>query len=197
MDTAKVIMQRNFLPYSIYIESAKHFCDELDKKDYISWYDLMASITLSALSIEALANTVGELTIEKFEDFESLQPLSKVRLICNNANIEYKKGNNPYNDIISLIKVRNKLAHPKYKLLKYESKEMPIAEAQSHYHEVSEPLHDIEKNLNPEFAKRSIKAVLELQSIFEKLLPPEVIHEVSKKELKFEANKTLETNSLP
>ena len=45
MDTAKVIMQRNFLPYSIYIESAKHFCEELDKKDYISWYDLMASIT--------------------------------------------------------------------------------------------------------------------------------------------------------
>jgi hypothetical protein len=75
---------------------------------------------------------------------------------------------------------------------------MPIAEAQSHYHEVSEPLHDIEKNLNPEFAKKVINAVLELQNIFEKLLPPEMLHKVSKKSLKFEANKTLEKEtSLP
>lgn len=183
MDRAKVIQQRVFLPYELYIDSAKHFCDELDKKDYISWYDLMASTTLLALSVEALVNTIGELVITEFKDFESMPPLAKVRMICESKGIEFNKGIFPFSDIANLIKVRNKLAHPKYKLLKYESTEMPLEEAKKHYEEIGDPLHDIEKGLNPKLVKQSLKSVLGLTKIFVPLLPDEIRYCMSTKKL--------------
>lgn len=46
MTLARVVQERVFLPYTPYMESAKHFCEELTRKDYVSWHDLLAATTL-------------------------------------------------------------------------------------------------------------------------------------------------------
>jgi hypothetical protein len=164
MSTAKVVQERVFLPYELYIDSARHFVAEFDRKEYVSWYDLAAAVTLLALSVEAIANTIGEHVIEDFKDFESSSPKAKIRLICEKLGIQFDRTTSPFTGVLELLRVRNQLAHPKFQRLKYESKEMPLTAAQKHYQEVGEPLHDIEKALTPEMARTSLAAVTALAS---------------------------------
>jgi hypothetical protein len=172
MSTAKVVQERIFLPYELYIDSARHFVGELDRKEYESWYDLAAAVTLLALSVEAIANTIGEHVIEDFKDFESSSPKAKIRLICERLGIKFDRTSAPFAGILELLKVRNQLAHPKFQRLRYESKEMPLAVAQKHYLEVGEPLHDIEKALSPEIALKSLAAVIALASLLQAATEP-------------------------
>lgn len=175
MPTARVVQERVFLPYELYINTAKHFVGELDRKEYVSWYDLIAAVTLLGLSIEAIANTVGEHVIEDFKDFESSSPKAKIRLICEKLDIQFDRTRAPFTDILELLRVRNQLAHPKFQRLRYESKVMPLTAAQKHYREVGEPLHDIEKALAPEMAKKSLAAVSALAVTFLAAIEPRLV----------------------
>jgi hypothetical protein len=89
----------------------------------------------NCLSVEAIANTIGELLVPDFKDFESSSPKAKIRIICETIGLEFKRDEPPFIDVIHLLKIRNQLAHPKYQRLHYESKEMPLAQAQKHYQE--------------------------------------------------------------
>jgi hypothetical protein len=181
MPTAKVVQERVFLPYELYIDSARHFVGELDRKEYVSWYDLAAAVTLLALSIEAIANTIGEHAIDDFKDFESSSPKAKIRLICEALSIKFDRTKPPFADVIELLRIRNQLAHPKFQRLKYESKEMSLTAAQKHYREVGEPLHDIEKALTPEMAKKSLTAVSALAVSFHTAMQPRLLGGSSKR----------------
>lgn len=181
MATAKVVQERVFFPYKIYLDSATHFCSEIKKKEYVSWHDLLAAVTLLALSVEALANTIGELVVPNFKDFESSSPKAKLRIICELVGVEFNQNKTPFAEIIKLLKVRNKLAHPKYQALRYESKVMPLAEAQKHYHELGEMLHEIEKSLSPEMAQKSLNAVITLIQTLQATISPELFEFSSKR----------------
>ena len=65
---------------------------------------------------------------------------------------------------------------------------MPLEQAQKHYREIGDPLHDIEKSLNPKFVKQSLKAVLRLTDIFELLIPDEIKYCMSTKKLVINGN---------
>ena len=138
----------------------------------MSWHDLLAAVTLLSLSVEALANTSGELHIAEFKDFESSSPKAKIRLICQSAGISFDKSKSPFLEVIHLLKVRNQLAHPKFQRLRYESKVMPLEEAQKHYQELGTLLHDIEKSLTPDFAFASLDAVGSLEKLLMGSLEP-------------------------
>lgn len=181
MTTAKVVQERVFFPYTPYLDSAQHFCGEMKRKEYVSWYDLLAAVTLLTLSVEALANTIGELVVPNFKDFESSSPKAKIRIICERVGVEFNRNKTPFTEIIHLLKVRNQLAHPKYQVLRYESKEMPLAEAQKHYHELGEILHDIEKSLTPEMAQKSLNAVITLAKKLRATVSPEILQSSSKR----------------
>ena len=172
MPIAKVVQERTFLPYHLYVDSARHFVGELDRKEYESWYDLAAAVTLLAFSIEAIANTIGEHVIEDFKDFESSSAKAKIRLICERLDLSFERTKAPFNDVFELLKLRNHLAHPKFQRLRYESKEMPLAEAQKLYRELGEPLHDIEKAMTPGMARKALASVTALASAFEGALKP-------------------------
>ena len=180
MSTAKVVQERVFLPYTLYIDSARHFVGELDRKEYASCYDLAAAVTLLALSVEAIANTIGEHVIDEFKDFESSSPKAKIRLICEKLGLQFDRANAPFKDVLELLRVRNQLAHPKFQRLRYESKEMPLTAAQKHYQEVGEPLHEIEKALTPEMAKKSLIAVAALAEDFQNAIEPRLLARSSK-----------------
>jgi hypothetical protein len=181
MTLAKVVQERVFFPYTPYIESAKHFCEELTRKDYVSWHDLLAATTLLSLSVEAIANTIGELVVPDFRDFESSSPRAKIRIICETIGLEFDRNKSPFIETLHLLKIRNQLAHPKYQRLHYESKNMPLEQAQKHYNDLGEILHDIEKALSPEFAKTSLAAVTRLAGKFRAALDPKILQTSSKR----------------
>jgi hypothetical protein len=181
MTLAKVVQERVFFPYTPYMESAKYFCEELSRKDHASWHDLLAATTLLSLSVEAIANTIGELVVPDFKDFESSSPRAKIRIICETIGLEFDRNKSPFIEILNLLKIRNQLAHPKYQRLRYESKKMPLEQAQKHYNELGEILHDIEKALSPEFAKTSLSAVTMLAGKFRAALDPKLFQTSSKR----------------
>ncbi|HZV98468.1 MAG TPA: hypothetical protein VFF74_05720 [Methylophilaceae bacterium] len=181
MTIAKVVQERVFFPYMPYLDSAEYFCGEMKRKEYVSWHDLFAAVTLLTLSVEALANTIGELVIPDFNDFESSSPKAKIRLICERVGVEFNRNNTPFVEIIHLLKVRNQLAHPKYKNLRYESKEMPLAEAQKHYQELGDILHEIEKSMTPEMAQKSLRAVVNLAQTLRATVSPKIFQSSSKR----------------
>lgn len=172
MTTAHVIQERRFLPYVPFIDSAEHFCAELDRKEYVSWFDLMAATTLLALSVEALANTMGEHLVENFKDFESSAPKAKLRIIYQQVGLKFQRDRPPLSDVLWLLRVRNHLAHPKFKVLKTTSDEMPLAEAQKHYREIGEPLHEIERDISPENCKKWLKSVMAIRRQLEEHTDP-------------------------
>lgn len=181
MPTAKVVQERVFFPYQPYLDSARHFCDELKRKDYPSWYDLLAAVTLLSLSVEALLNTIGEFVVADFKDFESSPPKAKLRVVCQSAGVEFRRDKSPFGEVFQLLRVRNQLAHPKYQRLSYESKEMPLEEARKHYEQLGELLHDIEKSLTPDFAQRSLKAVEALTQLLRSKLKSAAFQSSSKR----------------
>lgn len=181
MTSAKVIQERVFFPYVPYMESSKYFCEELTRKDYVSWHDLLAATTLLSLSVEAIANTIGELAVPDFKDFESSSPKAKIRIICEAVGLEFNRNKSPFTEVIQLLKIRNQLAHPKYQILRYESKEMPLEQAQKHYRELDEILHDIEKSLSPDLVKKSLSAVARLADQFRAALDPKILQTSSKR----------------
>ena len=56
---------------------------------------LLAALTLSSLSVEALANSVGERVVPDWRDFESLSPLGKLRLLAEKLSIEFDRNVEP------------------------------------------------------------------------------------------------------
>lgn len=181
MTTARVVQERVFFPYSPYVDSATHFCSEMERKEYVSWYDLLAAMTLLGLSVEAIANTYGELLIPNFKDFESASPKVKLRVLCDHTGIPFNRNKTPLIEVLNLLKVRNQLAHPKYQKLHYESKAMPLHDAQAHYQALGEILHDVEKSLTPDLAHRSLAAVRSLASMLRSKLDPSVYQSSSKR----------------
>lgn len=168
MKSASVKKERNAPAYILPLESAEHFCRQLSEKDYVSWYDLLATVVISGIALEALVNTFGEILINNFGDFESSTPVAKVRLLCNELEIEYNKQKKPYCDLIRLVRARNKIVHPKHKVLSSQSKEMPLKEADRELRK--DVLTEAERSLNPIIAKQSLQAVKSLRKIFEQRL---------------------------
>lgn len=74
---------------------------------------ILTTIVMSALAIESLANTVGDRVIERWHDFERLQPLGKLRLVAERLDIAFDRGAEPWQSIAWLFRQRNDFAHPK------------------------------------------------------------------------------------
>jgi hypothetical protein len=58
---------------------------------------------------------------------------------------------------------------------------MPLEQAQKHYHELGEILHDIEKSLSPELVKKSLEAVTKLAVAFRAAVNPKISQTSSKR----------------
>ena len=74
---------------------------------------LLAALTLSSLSVEALANSVGERVVPDWRDFESLSPLGKLRLLAEKLSIEFDRNVEPWTSVCWLGIFRNRIAHAK------------------------------------------------------------------------------------
>ena len=187
MTKAKVLKKRVFFPHKLYLDTAAHYCAELEKKEHVSWFDLMACMTTTCLSVEAILNTYGHIVVKEFNDFESSTPTVKIRVICDALDIEFDRSRAPFNEILHLLKMRNKLAHPKYKVLEYESDELSIDDARKIYNQ-GELLHDIEKTLEPKIVMNSYSSAKQLEKIFRDSVGDDMPRERSEWKLEISEN---------
>ena len=167
MDNVLVHNERHTLPYQLPLDAAKHFLRQIEEQHYVSWYDLIASELLSAIALEATVNTFGVFWIDDFGDFESANLVAKVRILCAHVGIPYDKSKKPFNDLIRLVRVRNKIVHPKFEKLTKLLGPMPLKDAQRKLRE--DLLTSTEKQINSNIAKKSYRAVDEFMTLLQEI----------------------------
>lgn len=160
--------ERKFLPHRLLLNAARHQFDEAAQSESGSTYNLLATVLLSALCIEAIGNTYGELLVHDWEkDFDNSSPRAKLRLVANECGVTPDFGIEPWQTAWLLIKFRNKIAHARPEDLKVHN-EQPTGD---HRKDFSMKLEsDVEKMITPEFARKSLSAVNEILNLLNKPL---------------------------
>lgn len=168
-DEKKVIVQRerSFSAHHMLLSAAD---TALSESQINSAYSPLVAITMSALAIESLCNTIGDRVISDWKDFESSSPIAKLRIICDELGIEYDANKEPWSTVVWLLKVRNKLAHPKPDQLS-ENYEWSQEEYTKNYN--YRPESKLEKVLTKGNATRATKRVHELKFLLCKHIPAE------------------------
>jgi hypothetical protein len=116
----KVTRKRNFSAHHMLIGAARAALEDANQRRPGWFYSELTAITLSALSIEAMCNAIGNRIIDGWKDFESASPLAKLRLLCERLNISYDKSKEPWASAIWLCHFRNLIAHAKPEIIAEE-----------------------------------------------------------------------------
>lgn len=77
-------------------------------------YLCVAAITFAALAVEAFLNTIGALSIKRWDDLEgSTSPAGKLAIIENTLKLDIDRSRTPFNAFRELFKFRNSIVHAK------------------------------------------------------------------------------------
>jgi hypothetical protein len=129
----------------------------------------LVAITFAALSIEAMANAIGERIIPFWADFESATPFAKSRLIAEHLQIAYKPDAEPWQSIRWLGKFRNRIAHAKPEKLQDKS----VTEASGWEITGDKPESKLETEITPANARRAVDSVEALKHLLCDRIPPD------------------------
>ena len=109
----KRTQKRTFSAHHMLISAARRAHERAEKQE-VGWvYDVLSTMTFSALAIEALCNAIGQWVYEDWKDFESSSPIANIRLLAERLDVDYDKEVDPWSTVLWLLKFRNLIAHPK------------------------------------------------------------------------------------
>jgi hypothetical protein len=111
--TLRVTQQRNFSAHHMLIGAARAALDDAESDKPGWFYSELTAITLAALSVEAICNSVGVAVVDDWEDFESMAPYAKLRYLCGVLGVKFDKDKKPWTTAKWLCKFRNRIAHAK------------------------------------------------------------------------------------
>jgi hypothetical protein len=164
------IRERYFSAHHMLLRNAQHEF-ELAKAKGRGWHDqAVVSITLCALSVEAMANAFGKRVIPEWEVFESSSPLAKLFLIADKLGIDHDLRAAPWREVKWLCTYRNEIAHPKAEPV-VEPK--LIDEHKLNDREIAPPFSKLERKITVPQAGHSLVAVRALQDLLCSKLSPE------------------------
>jgi hypothetical protein len=112
--------ERKIITYSELWRTSGYLLDLGLKDERGSYFMFLASLMFSAFSFEAFLNHIGEHLFSTWIDIEKLSPKSKLNILCEKLAIEQDYGKMPWQIVPEIIGFRNKVAHGKNVLLKYE-----------------------------------------------------------------------------
>lgn len=136
------------------------------------YWDWLNSLILAALAIEAFANTVGPELFKHWEKFDSAAPLGKLALIAEKQKITCEFGEEPWQTLYDLIKLRNKLAHAKpQKIVEYHTSITDLI--------YCDPKSEIEKTITRQFAERGLSEVQKITKAIINTLNEETRYKVA------------------
>lgn len=169
MGEVTVNSKRNFHPHHTLLAGARVMLKDAEEEPG-HFYHKLSAMMLSAFALEAMANSFGDHIYDRWKDFESSNPMAKIRLVAERIGVEVDIEKEPYSTALWLIKFRNKVAHAKPYLIVVE-KNMSYTEAEKLIKE--QPPSKLEMEVTIENAKRSVKAVNDIFERWCDLIPRE------------------------
>jgi hypothetical protein len=159
--------ERRYNPHLLLLRCADHYIAKAKQKKDGCYYEWLATILMSALTIEAIGNSYGERLIDEWKDFESASPIAKLRLVATRCGVKPDFGRQPWQTARLLVHFRNLIAHAKPKHLEIK-KDCTLIDYGQVFSANLES--DLEKMITPEFASKSYDAVEEIRKAFNKNL---------------------------
>ncbi len=170
-DKIKTTKNRNFSAHHMLIGAARAAFEDAEQQKPGWFYTELTTITLSALSIEALCNSIGKQIIkEEWQDYESASPIAKLRILCCRLNISYNQNEEPWATVKWLCKFRNMIAHAKPEIIKEEH---IWTREEYDKHQADHPKSKLEKDITLGNAKKALKAVERVKDILCEKIPEE------------------------
>jgi hypothetical protein len=108
------------MPHRLLLTGAWRHLETAKERRPGYFYDWLGAILLSALCIEAIGNTYGEVLIPDWKDFERASPIAKLRLVATACGIVPSFDEHPWATARKLIGYRNRIAHSRAEHLKVE-----------------------------------------------------------------------------
>jgi hypothetical protein len=164
------VQERHYSAHHTLLRVARFELGKAELKE-VGWFDsTFVVLTFSALAIEALSNAIGDRIVPDWEDFESANPLAKVRLLAERLNIPYSPDSEPWRTIRWLGKFRNLVAHPKPEAILGDQF---ITEREADNRPFDPPKSKLERKVTIENAKRAFEAVEKAKLLFCEKIPIE------------------------
>ncbi|RJQ33345.1 MAG: hypothetical protein C4562_00335 [Actinobacteria bacterium] len=114
MDETYVLKAQKEIRTYAYLIMASY--DSLEKARQIeegSFYQRLSALLFSAFALEAFMNHIGERKIEFWEDIETINPLSKLRIIYHYMGLDFDSSKRPIQTVKKINKLRNFMVHGK------------------------------------------------------------------------------------
>jgi hypothetical protein len=166
----KHYQERYFSVHNAFIRIALHEL-ELAKPGIVGEFDhALVSIVLSALAVEALGNAIGERVVAQWDDYQSLAPFAKLRLLAEKLGARFAANEEPWATLKWLCRLRNKLAHAKPELVRLEQ---TITQEQHEARRFDAPHSKLEAEVSESNARRAILAVETIKYMLGDLVPIE------------------------
>jgi hypothetical protein len=169
-DNVKVTLRRNFSAHHMLTSAARVAIADAERKDPGWFLSELTAITMCALSIEALCNSLGEHIVRDWKDFESASPIAKLRLLCGKLGIPYVKDKEPWASLKWLHRFRNAIAHAKPEILK---EEYVWTRQEYDTRPMDRPKSRLEKEITLGNAKRALRTAEEIKTILCDAIPAE------------------------
>jgi hypothetical protein len=153
--TIKVTRQRTYSAHHALQHIAAGCAEAAEQDEAGSFNNALIAITLSALSIEAMSNAIGDRIVPRWSDFESAGPLAKVRLLAEHLQMEYAPDSEPWQTLQWLVKFRNRIAHAKPEKIFSES----LVQGTGVENFGEKPESKVEAEITPANARKAVNAV--------------------------------------
>lgn len=178
MKNLSVRQQRHFSAHGMLLRSASRYLIAAENDERFCFDGDFVCLVMTALAVEALCNTTGELIFPEWkDDYESLSPMQKIRFICRKLDIPYDIESDPFQSIRWLLRFRNKIAHAKPEPLSSEM--MMTNEEFDHLQRSDGPQSELEAIVNVQAARRALSAVETLEDLLFDKLPEEERYKLS------------------
>jgi len=117
-DKVRVSKKRQVKTYVELWHASNVMLEKARKDQDGSLHHIMASLTFTAFMLEAYLNHLGPKVLACWDELErQLSPLSKLSLIAEKLGFEMDKGRRPYQTVLEVFTLRNRLAHGKSEVL--------------------------------------------------------------------------------
>lgn len=128
-------IDRHINPQAILSTGAYHFLELANKTKEGSYYAALASILLSAFTLEAFLNFLGNRCMDNWEEIERKNsPEEKLKLLTSKIQYKVDYGHRPFQTFRDIFWLRNGIVHPKEEILtddqvEYDGDYPPILES--------------------------------------------------------------------
>lgn len=126
-------------------------------------YQELVAMTFSALSLEALGNSFGEIFIDRWKDYESASPVAKIRILGDRLGVPIDFSVEPWAAVLWLVKFRNQVAHARPEKIVFDKimTREDFEKSRTEY-----PKSNMELGISLEAAKRAVSAVEKIHEVF-------------------------------